>query len=114
MSYSIIIRAYNEEKHISRLLEGIWHQTVKDVEIILVDSGSIDDTARIAESFGAGLVRIPSDEFTFRRSLNIGVQASTRGLVRMASAHAYPVSPDLMEALLRPFQVEQVALTYGT
>jgi len=113
MSYSIIIRAYNEEKHISRLLEGIWHQTVKDVEIILVDSGSIDDTARIAESFGARIVRIPSDEFTFGRSLNLGVQAATRDLVVIASAHVYPVYPDWLETLLRPFQDEQVALTYG-
>ena len=42
MNCSIVIRAYNEEKHISRLLEGIQHQTANDVEVILVDSGSSD------------------------------------------------------------------------
>ena len=49
MNCSIVIRAYNEEKHIGRLLEGIQHQTIKDVEIILVDSGSTDSTVSIAE-----------------------------------------------------------------
>ena len=49
---SIVIRAFNEGKHIGRLLEGIRQQTIKDVQVILVDSGSTDDTVQIAESFG--------------------------------------------------------------
>ena len=77
MNCSIIIRAYNEEKHIGRLLEGIRQQTLRDVEIILVDSGSTDRTVSLAESFGARVVHIPSAEFTFGRSLNLGVQAGT-------------------------------------
>ncbi len=113
MNCSIVIRAYNEEKHIGRLLEGIGHQTVKDVEIILVDSGSTDSTVSIAESFGARVVRIPSGEFTFGRSLNFGVQAATRDLIVIASAHVYPVYPDWLETLLRPFENSNVALTYG-
>ncbi len=36
-SCSVVIRAYNEAAHIKRLLDGISHQTVKDVEVILVD-----------------------------------------------------------------------------
>jgi rhamnosyltransferase len=48
MNCSLVIRAYNEEEHIGRLLEGISHQTVRDVEIIQVDSGSTDATASIA------------------------------------------------------------------
>jgi rhamnosyltransferase len=110
---SIVIRAYNEEKHIGRLLEGIRRQTIKDVEIILVDSGSTDKTVAVAESFGARLVRIPSAEFTFGRSLNFGLRQATRELVVIASAHVYPVYPDWLETLLRPFEDEKVALTYG-
>jgi cellulose synthase/poly-beta-1,6-N-acetylglucosamine synthase-like glycosyltransferase len=39
---SIVLRAFNEEKHIGRLLSGILEQKTSDVEIILVDSGSTD------------------------------------------------------------------------
>lgn len=110
---SIVIRAYNEEAHIGRLLDGIRQQTVKDVEVILVDSGSTDATVAIAEAFGARVARIPSDEFTFGRSLNRGVQAASREYVVIASAHVYPVYPDWLEILLRPFEDETVALVYG-
>jgi len=113
MNCSIVVRAYNEEKHIGRLLEGIRHQTLKDVEMILVDSGSTDATVSIAQSFGARIVRIASDEFTFGRSLNFGLRAARRELVVIASAHVYPVYPDWLESLLRPFEDEKVALTYG-
>src|SRR5512134_523980 len=113
MNCSIVIRAYNEEKHIGRLLEGIRQQTIGDVEIILVDSGSTDGTVSVAEAFGARLVRIPPAEFTFGRSLNLGVRAATRKLVVIASAHVYPVYPDWLESLLRPFEDENIALTYG-
>ena len=113
MNCSIVIRAYNEEKYIGRLLEGIRHQTIQDVEIILVDSGSTDGTVAVAESYGARLVRIPPEEFTFGRSLNFGVRAARRELVVIASAHVYPVYPDWLESLLQPFEDAKVALAYG-
>jgi len=113
MKCSIIIRAYNEEPYISRLLEGITHQTVSDVEIILVDSGSTDATASIAGRYGAKVVHIQPEEFTFGRSLNRGIAAATRDLVVIASAHVYPVFPDWLERLLKPFTDPLVGLTYG-
>ena len=113
MKCSIVIRAYNESAHLPRLLEGISQQTVKDVEVILVDSGSTDSTVAIAESYGARVVGIRPEEFTFGRSLNLGVREATRDLVVIASAHVYPVYPDWLESLLRPFDDPQVGLVYG-
>ena len=110
---SLVIRAYNEEKHIGRLLEGVRHQTVKDVEVILVDSGSRDATAAIAGHYGARIVHIHPSEFTFGRSLNLGVRAATHELIVVASAHVYPVYPDWLERLLDPFSDPRIALTYG-
>ena len=69
---SIIIRAYNEEDHIGRLLTGIMEQTVKEVEIIVVDSGSSDATVAIASRFPTQILSIAPHEFTFGRSLNLG------------------------------------------
>ena len=110
---SVIIRAYNEGKHIRRLLEGISQQTIKNVQVILVDSGSSDDTVEIARQFPVEIIQINPKEFTFGRSLNLGIHHAEADLVVFASAHVYPVYPDWLERLLEPLQESQVALSYG-
>jgi rhamnosyltransferase len=110
---SIVIRAFNEEKHISRLLNGITQQTVKDVQVILVDSGSTDKTVEIAKEHGARIIKIDPREFTFGRSLNLGIQQAQAELVLIASAHVYPVYPDWIESMLEPLSDPKTALVYG-
>jgi glycosyltransferase involved in cell wall biosynthesis len=110
---SIVIRAYNEEKHIGRLLSGITHQTIADVQIILVDSGSTDSTVAIARTYPVEVVSIRPQEFTFGRSLNLGVAAARAERVVIASAHVYPVYPDWLERLIEPLDDPQIALAYG-
>jgi len=110
---SIILRAFNEEKHIGRLLSGILEQKMSAVEIILVDSGSTDATLAIASRYPVRVLMIPSEEFTFGRSLNIGCAAARGEFIVLSSAHVYPVYPDWLERLLAPFEDEKVALVYG-
>jgi rhamnosyltransferase len=109
----MIVRAYNEGRHIGRLLEGIRQQTVKGVEVILVDSGSTDDTLDVAGGYPVKIVHIRPQDFTFGYSLNQGIAAATSGLIVIASAHVYPVYPDWLERLLAPFNDLQVGLAYG-
>jgi len=113
MGCSIIIRAYNEEKHIGRLLDGIARQTLQDIETILVDSGSTDRTLAIASSFPVKVLHIPPEEFSFGRSLNLGIAGAQHEAVVLASAHVYPVYPDWLERLLEPFAESKIGLSYG-
>jgi hypothetical protein len=59
------------------------------------------------------VVKIAADEFTFGRSLNLGIQAAKHEFIVIASAHIYPVYPDWLECLLHPFEDEKVAIVYG-
>jgi glycosyltransferase involved in cell wall biosynthesis len=110
---SIVIRAYNEEKYIGRLLTGIMQQAFKDFETILVDSGSTDGTVAIASQFPVKLVTITPEEFTFGRSLNRGIEAAEGEFIVITSAHCYPVYPDWLERLIAPFSDPDVAVSYG-
>jgi len=110
---SIVIRAYNEEAHLGRLLNGIAHQTIKNVQVIVVDSGSIDRTVQIARGNRAEVVNINPKEFTFGRSLNSGIKKAKADVVVIASAHVYPVYPDWLQKLIDPFKNKKVALAYG-
>lgn len=113
MTLSIVIRAFNEEQGIGRLLFGISQQTCTDIEVILVDSGSTDETLSIAAQYPVKVVHIAPENFTFGRSLNTGIAASTGDLVAITSAHCYPVYPDWLEKLTQPFTNEKIALSYG-
>jgi rhamnosyltransferase len=110
---SIVIRAYNEEKHIGRLLTGIFQQTVQDVQVILVDSGSTDATVEIASAYPVEIIHIQPEDFTFGHSLNWGIEHTKADKVVFASAHVYPVYPDWLEKLLQPLENPQTAVSYG-
>ena len=111
--YSIVIRCYNEEEHIGKLLRGIFEQTISNVELIIVDSGSTDSTLEIASEYPVKIVSIKPSEFTFGRSLNLGCQEATGEYIVIVSAHVYPVYQDWLSNLIAPFSDPKVALTYG-
>ena len=110
---SIIIRCYNEAEHIGKLLHGLTEQTIQDFEVILVDSGSIDGTIEIAESYDVDeIVYIDPENFSFGRALNYGCEAANGEFCVIASAHVYPKRDDWLEQLLAKFD-EDIALVYG-
>ena len=111
--YSLIIRCFNEENHIGRLLSGILEQNLKDAEIIVVDSGSTDATLSIASRYPVKILNIKPEEFSFGRSLNIGCAEAAGEFIVMESAHVYPVYKDWLDNLLAPFKDPEVALVYG-
>lgn len=55
---SVIIPIYNAEKYLKQCLESIINQTYKNIEIILVDDGSNDDSYFIADAYAKKDVRI--------------------------------------------------------
>lgn len=113
MRISVVIRALNEEEHIGRLLTGLSRQSRQPDEIILVDSGSQDATVEIATRFGAEVVRISPQKFSFGRSLNLGCEAASGDVIVIPSAHVYPVHDQWLSKLVGPLEDEKVALAYG-
>lgn len=110
---SVIIRAYNEAGFIGRLLDGLMQQTLRDIEIILVDSGSTDDTVAIARRYPVKILSIRPEDFSFGHSLNVGCREASGAVLVIASAHVYPTHRDWLERLVAPFANHEVALVYG-
>ncbi|HUQ42945.1 MAG TPA: glycosyltransferase family 2 protein [Candidatus Limnocylindria bacterium] len=110
---SVIIRCFNEERHIGRLLSGLVRQTQPPDQIVVVDSGSTDATLAIARRFPVEIHTIEPEQFSFGRSLNIGCRAATGDLLVFASAHVTPVYDTWLAELTAPFADPKVALAYG-
>jgi glycosyltransferase involved in cell wall biosynthesis len=51
LTLSIVIPAYNEEDHLKACLDAIANQTVKPLEVIVVDNNSTDKTAALARKY---------------------------------------------------------------
>ncbi len=110
---SIIIRTYNEEKHIGNLLHAIQRQKYKKFEVIIVDSGSSDNTIEIAKSFSAKVISIESRDFTFGYALNMGCKEAQGKFLVFASAHVLPTNNFWLGNLVKAFEEERVAMVYG-
>ena len=52
-SVSVIVPVYNGERFVAECLDSIARQRLEDIEIIIVDDGSIDSTAAICSDFVA-------------------------------------------------------------
>jgi len=115
MLASIVIRTYNEAKHLPGLLQKIATQKLCEIEceVIVVDSGSTDETLAIAKQFNARIVNIKKEEFTFGKSLNYGCDAATGDYLVFISGHCVPKNEDWLEQLVVPFQDEDIVYTYG-
>lgn len=48
---SIVVPAYNAEQYIGKCIDSLVHQTYKNIEIILVDDGSVDRTRAACEEY---------------------------------------------------------------
>lgn len=73
---SVIIPVYNSEKYIHECLESIVNQTLKDIEIICIDDGSVDNSLNILKEYAQ-----KDDRFTILTQQNKGAGiARTEGV----------------------------------
>lgn len=48
---SVVIPVYNGERYLASTLDSVWAQDYRPIEVIVVDDGSIDNSAAIAQSY---------------------------------------------------------------
>ncbi len=58
IKFSVIVPVYNAEKYIGKCIESILNQTCNDLELILVDDGSPDNSGAICDEYAAKDSRI--------------------------------------------------------
>ncbi|MDR3048541.1 MAG: glycosyltransferase [Elusimicrobiota bacterium] len=73
---SVIIPIYNSEKELSRCLDSVINQSLRDIEVICVNDGSTDGSLAILQEYGAKDNRIKiisKPNFGYGNTLNIGM-----------------------------------------
>ncbi len=111
---SIIILAKNGGKTIRPLLEELHGQKMFGrAEVIVIDSGSTDDTLAVVSEYPVALTRIPPEEFGHGRTRNLGARLARGEFLVYLPQDATPVGPDWLGALLLPFENPGVAGVYS-
>lgn len=87
---SFVIRTKNEGKYLEKTCKRIREQNEElECEIVIVDSGSSDNTLNIAKKYADKTINISTRSFTWGYALNAGI-ASTRGdIVCLISGHCF-------------------------
>lgn len=113
LTFSIIIRTYNEEKWIADVLEGIKKQEYKNYEVIIVDSNSTDSTLDICERYNCKIVSIDKSKFNYSYASNIGAKEAKGEILCYLSGHSVPVNSDYLKRANDLFNNENVGGVYG-
>ena len=108
---SIIIRTKNEEVWIESCLRAIQNQIYKNIEIILVDNFSKDNTVDIAKKFKVKVVRIKN--YKPGKALNIGIKKSNGYYIVCLSPHCIPKNNNWLNKLIQNLNLKNIGAVYG-
>ncbi|MCP2324079.1 glycosyltransferase involved in cell wall biosynthesis [Hamadaea flava] len=98
---SVIVPCHNSRKTLALCVEAAQAQTYAEIEVIVVDDASTDDSAAIAESLGAAVVRLPVNGGA-GLARNRGM-AAARGEVLFFVDSDVALAPDAVEQAMRMF-----------
>lgn len=78
---TVIVPVYNVEAFLRKCIESIINQSYKNLEIILIDDGSIDDSGIICDQFAqkdSRIIVIHQKNSGVSKTRNVGIQKATR------------------------------------
>jgi N-acetylglucosaminyl-diphospho-decaprenol L-rhamnosyltransferase len=113
---SVVVRTLNEAAKLQRLLADISQQNfASSLEVIIVDNESTDNTKEIAKHYGAKIVTLARNEFTYPKSMNLGMNAASHDAVFLTVGHARLSNIHTLHAGARHFgKKDSVAGAFGT
>ncbi len=108
MKISIIIPVKNGGEQLYRLLSALFAQNYKDIEVIIIDSGSNDSSLEIASWFPVKVHKILPESFSHSGTRNLGVKLASGEVLGFTVQDAWPQGSDCLERVVKHFVDEEV------
>lgn len=110
---SIIVPIYNSSKYLSACIDSIIKQTYHNLEILLIDDGSTDDSFKIASTFAENDPRIKvfhQKNAGQSSARNLGLQKATGEYISFVDSDDL-LKSSFISSLLKPFNDQNTSLS---
>ena len=110
---SIIISAFNAEKYIAETLDAVLQQTYPNLEVIVVNDDSTDNTLSIAESYKSrGVLVFSQDKKGQDAALNLGYKHSKGEYIKFMDSDDL-INPEMVELQVNAISTSSDLIAYG-
>ena len=110
---SIIILTKNAGREFEKTLKMVFNQKHDDFEVLIIDSGSTDNTLDMARKFETKIYEIKPEEFHHSKTRNLGAELSIGDYLVYLSQDATPVNDEWLKNLITPLKNEESDVVYG-
>lgn len=103
---SVIVPVYNSENYLSECIDSLINQTYKNFELILVDDGSTDKSARMCDEYAIKDSRIKvvhKENGGVSSARNVGLQLSQGEYIQFVDSDDY-VKPEFLSILINSIE----------
>lgn len=115
MKISVITVVYNGAKTIGDAIDSILGQTHKDIEYIVIDGASKDNTMDIVRSYGNRISKVVSEpDKGIYDAMNKGIRLATGGVVAILNSDDMYADTTVLERVAQKFEKDsELGCTYG-
>lgn len=111
---TVCLLTFNGEKYLEEVLLSIFHQeTAFLFEVLVIDSGSTDQTMEILKKFPVKLVKVPNREFGHGKTRNLVAKLAQGDFIVYLVQDATPASVYWLERIISPFSNKEVVAVFG-
>lgn len=113
MKLSVIMRTKNADWVVEQALRALHSQTVRNFELVVIDSGSTDRTLDIVRAYSPTLIEIPASEYIPGAVLNKAIERSTGDILVFQNSDTVPLTPNVLERLVGVFTDRNVVASFA-
>ena len=117
MKVSIVTVSFNSQNTISDTINSVLHQTYPDIEYIIVDGKSSDNTVNIIESlkdkFNGRLRFISEPDNGIYDAMNKGIKMATGEIVGLLNSDDIFANNLVIEKIVNTFKTSNAQCIYG-
>ena len=114
MKVSIITTCYNREKTIAQAIESVLNQDYPDIEYIVIDGGSRDDSLKIIRSYGSRISKVVSErDGGMYEAINKGIKMAEGDIVGLLHSDDFLIHNHIISEIVERFKQTAADMVYG-